>query len=372
MWKVVAGRHADRARGWRRQGRAGPRRLEAVANGDGPALGRELEIAQLLQFIKGERLRNMVWLTADVHYTAAHHYDPARAQFQRVRSVLGVRERAAARRQLRPQRARQHLRSEGRVREGARRRPGEPAAERRTAVLRRRADRRRVTRDDRAPARPDGRVVVEHNAGAASLEGDDLARRSAQSPLARASSNVETYHHAMQGRRVAARVELAQQRQVVRQRRRLAAWCLGAVVPAAQHRGVVGKRRCLRSDGTRRGSSVRLAGRANESTRSTARPGTWLRWRRDTAWPARCSRTGSITAPGNAVPSSIAARWSCSSSAWSPVAASTKWPMSCNQRSHHQRVVDLRPLGQLRALQRVLQRADRFAPKAVVGPSARA
>ena len=57
-------------------------RFEAVANGDGPALGRELEISQLLQFIKGERVRNVVWLTADVHYTAAHHYDPSRAQFQ--------------------------------------------------------------------------------------------------------------------------------------------------------------------------------------------------------------------------------------------------------------------------------------------------
>ena len=55
--------------------------FEAVANGDGPALGRELEIAQLLSFIKHERIRNTVWLTADVHYTAAHHYDPSRAQF---------------------------------------------------------------------------------------------------------------------------------------------------------------------------------------------------------------------------------------------------------------------------------------------------
>ncbi len=55
---------------------------EAVANGDGPALGREIEIAQLLSFIKRERIRNTVWLTADVHYTAAHLYHPNRAQFQ--------------------------------------------------------------------------------------------------------------------------------------------------------------------------------------------------------------------------------------------------------------------------------------------------
>lgn len=56
---------------------------EAVAQGDpGPAKGRELEIADLLRFIRDRRITNVVWLTADVHYTAAHHYDPSRAQFQ--------------------------------------------------------------------------------------------------------------------------------------------------------------------------------------------------------------------------------------------------------------------------------------------------
>jgi len=55
--------------------------FEAIANGDGPALGRELEIAQVLKFIKYNKVRNTVWLTADVHYTAAHYYNPAKAQF---------------------------------------------------------------------------------------------------------------------------------------------------------------------------------------------------------------------------------------------------------------------------------------------------
>lgn len=56
---------------------------EAVANGDhGPARGRELEIADLLRFIKTAGIANTVWLTADVHYTAAHYYDPGKAQFQ--------------------------------------------------------------------------------------------------------------------------------------------------------------------------------------------------------------------------------------------------------------------------------------------------
>src|SRR6185436_3349646 len=61
------------------QGRA---RWEAVANGDGPVLGREFEFAEILRFIKREDVRNVVWLTADVHYCAAHFYDPSRAQFQ--------------------------------------------------------------------------------------------------------------------------------------------------------------------------------------------------------------------------------------------------------------------------------------------------
>lgn len=55
--------------------------FEAVANGNGPALGRELEIAELLRFIKANRIRNVVWLTADVHYAAAHYYDPGKAKF---------------------------------------------------------------------------------------------------------------------------------------------------------------------------------------------------------------------------------------------------------------------------------------------------
>ena len=55
--------------------------FENAANGNGPALGRELEIADLLRFIKRERIKNVVWLTADVHYAAAHYYDPSRARF---------------------------------------------------------------------------------------------------------------------------------------------------------------------------------------------------------------------------------------------------------------------------------------------------
>ena len=59
-----------------------PSYFEAVANADhGAPLGRELEIAGLLRFIRDRRIRNVVWITADVHYCAAHHYDPSRATF---------------------------------------------------------------------------------------------------------------------------------------------------------------------------------------------------------------------------------------------------------------------------------------------------
>ena len=62
--------------------RDGPTDFEAVANGDdGPPLGRELEIADVLAFLHRERVRNVVWITGDVHYAAAHHYDPERARF---------------------------------------------------------------------------------------------------------------------------------------------------------------------------------------------------------------------------------------------------------------------------------------------------
>jgi alkaline phosphatase D len=61
--------------------RDGKEAFENLANGDGPALGRELELADLLRFIKANHIPNVVWLTADVHYAAAHYYDPTKAQF---------------------------------------------------------------------------------------------------------------------------------------------------------------------------------------------------------------------------------------------------------------------------------------------------
>ncbi|MDP9810583.1 alkaline phosphatase D [Rhizobium tibeticum] len=56
---------------------------ESISNGDnGAPLSRELEFADLLRFIRDAGIFNMVWLTADVHYTAAHYYDPSKAKFR--------------------------------------------------------------------------------------------------------------------------------------------------------------------------------------------------------------------------------------------------------------------------------------------------
>ena len=62
--------------------RDSPSHFEAVANAEhGAPRGRELEIADLLRFIRIRRIRNVVWITGDVHYCAAHYYDPSRARF---------------------------------------------------------------------------------------------------------------------------------------------------------------------------------------------------------------------------------------------------------------------------------------------------
>ena len=56
--------------------------FENGANGHGPALGRELEIASLLSFVAQENISNLVFLTADVHYCAAHYYNPQKAVYK--------------------------------------------------------------------------------------------------------------------------------------------------------------------------------------------------------------------------------------------------------------------------------------------------
>ena len=55
---------------------------ENGANGDGPPLGREHEIASLLSFIAEQDIKNTHFITTDVHYCASHYYNPAKAQFK--------------------------------------------------------------------------------------------------------------------------------------------------------------------------------------------------------------------------------------------------------------------------------------------------
>ncbi|MFE7127131.1 alkaline phosphatase D family protein [Streptomyces sp. NPDC057617] len=61
----------------------GTANIEAIAQGDpGAPLGRELQIAELLRYIKHQRITGTLWLTADVHHTSAQHYEPERAAFK--------------------------------------------------------------------------------------------------------------------------------------------------------------------------------------------------------------------------------------------------------------------------------------------------
>ena len=85
-WKVVA---CDMPLGC--VVRDGKDAFEAVANGDGgPPLGRELEIAALLSFLKARDVRNVVWITGDVHYAAVHRYHPDRARFRDFRPFYEI------------------------------------------------------------------------------------------------------------------------------------------------------------------------------------------------------------------------------------------------------------------------------------------
>jgi alkaline phosphatase D len=71
--------------------RDGGEAFDAVANGDnGAPLGREHEIADLLSFLKARDVRNVVWITGDVHYAAVHRYSPERARFKDFRPFYEI------------------------------------------------------------------------------------------------------------------------------------------------------------------------------------------------------------------------------------------------------------------------------------------
>lgn len=76
IWKVIA---SDMPLGLPVPDKAEGRStyIEAISNGrPGEPTGRELEIAELLRHIRDTGIgRNMIWLTSDWHYTAAHRSD---------------------------------------------------------------------------------------------------------------------------------------------------------------------------------------------------------------------------------------------------------------------------------------------------------
>ena len=56
--------------------------LDGPCNGDdGKPMGREPELARILSAWQRAGVTGVVFITADVHYTAAHHYSPDRAAF---------------------------------------------------------------------------------------------------------------------------------------------------------------------------------------------------------------------------------------------------------------------------------------------------
>jgi alkaline phosphatase D len=75
-WKVIA---CDQPIGLVIGDGPGDARQEGYANGTAAPAGRELELAGVLRELAARKVKNVVWLTADVHYAAAHHFDPSRA-----------------------------------------------------------------------------------------------------------------------------------------------------------------------------------------------------------------------------------------------------------------------------------------------------
>lgn len=109
------------------------------ANGDnGPAAGRELEMPRLLRFIKREGIKNLFWLTADVHYTAAHFFRSGQSRDQGFFAILEVCRRPPERRIIWPEYHRRHLRfrSASDILQSSTGRASQPVSLHRLAILR--------------------------------------------------------------------------------------------------------------------------------------------------------------------------------------------------------------------------------------------
>ncbi len=81
-------------------------------------------MASLLKNIKKAKVKNIVWLTADVHYTAAHYYDPAKASSKNFSPFWEFVAGPPERRFLRTQHHRCHVWPAGGIFQGSARRSG--------------------------------------------------------------------------------------------------------------------------------------------------------------------------------------------------------------------------------------------------------
>jgi alkaline phosphatase D len=61
-------------------GKDGRPAFDGWGNENGPAREREVELARILGTAKTRNVKNIVFVTADVHYAAVHRFDPGRAQ----------------------------------------------------------------------------------------------------------------------------------------------------------------------------------------------------------------------------------------------------------------------------------------------------
>lgn len=81
VWKIIA---CDMPIGvvvWE-PGRTIKQANDGWANENGPPMEREIELSKLLAGMKARGVKNVVWVTADVHYCAVHRFDPAKAIFK--------------------------------------------------------------------------------------------------------------------------------------------------------------------------------------------------------------------------------------------------------------------------------------------------
>jgi len=60
----------------------GPGDYDTWVQGNNQVLGREFEVAEILDFIKTEEIKGVTFITSDVHFAAVMSYDPARATFK--------------------------------------------------------------------------------------------------------------------------------------------------------------------------------------------------------------------------------------------------------------------------------------------------